>query len=88
MAARIASERSHGRHAYGDGDAGRTAADSLYNGTIVLTSTSPSVERPEAIRVALWKSSTNPVNVSRLLPDLSASWVANPGRAVGLFGFA
>ena len=58
---------------------GGLLTDALYNGTIVLTSTSPSVERPEAIRVALWKSSgRNPVNVSRLLPDLSASVVTNP----------
>jgi len=57
---------------------GGLLTDALYNGTIVLTSTSPSVERPEAIRVALWKSSTNPVKVSRLLPDLSASVVTNP----------
>jgi len=57
---------------------GGLLTDSLYNGTIVLTSTDPGIERPEAIRVGLWKASTNPVNVSRQLTDLSGSWVTNP----------
>jgi sugar lactone lactonase YvrE len=53
-------------------------SDVIHHGDITLASSNPSIEREERIRVALWKASGPPVNISRQLTDLSGSVITSP----------
>jgi hypothetical protein len=59
-------------------DGNGLAAESLYNGLIMLTSTNPSIERAETIRVGLWKGAAAPTTISRPLTFTSGSIVTSP----------
>jgi hypothetical protein len=53
-------------------------SNALSSGTITLSSTSANIERNETIRVALWKGTTNPPNLSVPLPDFPWAQAVNP----------
>lgn len=54
------------------------ASVALHNGHITLTSSNPSIERPETIRVGLWKGAAAPVPISKPLDFTSGSIVTSP----------
>lgn len=54
------------------------ATEALHNGHITLTSSSPSVERAETIRVGLWKGAAAATTISKPLTFTSGSIVTSP----------
>jgi hypothetical protein len=57
---------------------GSLASESLYNGLITLTSSNPSIERAETIRVGLWKGAAAATPISMPLTYTSGSVVTSP----------
>jgi hypothetical protein len=54
------------------------ASNALHMATVTLSSTNASIERSETIRVGYWKGSTNPGNVSVVLPLIPYAQAVNP----------
>jgi hypothetical protein len=52
--------------------------ETFFNGHITLTSSNPSIERAETIRVGLWKGAAAAANISKPLTFTSGSIVASP----------
>jgi sugar lactone lactonase YvrE len=54
------------------------AAEALHTGLITLSSTNPSIERTETIRVGLWKGAAAAATISKPLTFTSGSMVTSP----------
>jgi hypothetical protein len=59
-------------------DTAGLATEALHNGHITLTSSNPSIERSETIRVGLWKGAAAPTTISKPLAFTSNSIVTSP----------